>query len=488
MPATFISYRREDSAGYAGRLHEELQERFGPRQLFRDVDTLRAGQDFDEAIRQRLRQCQACVVMIGPNWLTSQTASGERRLHQPGDYVCMEIAAALARSEVLVIPVLVGGATMPAAEELPEAIRGLARRHAMSVRDETWEADMDRLAAALRQGDAKASPVPQAAVSRRLGLPRYVLPLAVALVFAAILLVVLRTPGGGSSDGPPESSTSTAGTSAGTSTPGPSPPGISPASDALAGGPASAIDVPSTGSEVSLGELIYTPLAGSVQRRGQGMRVWLRIRASNEGFYPANLWDDSFRLLVNGQMVPASGGLNEVLDRRSIAQAVVRFDVPSASPKAILRVSYQKWSGDIPLDLSGNGSAPKHEEPDPRDALSHAVVASVLRDETPLISTGRLSATILRSSVRRFVNTQRVTVVVKWTNPEPRYAVGSGDLILRLAIGGEVLAPVRQPSEVLSGGTTYVGDVVFEVPTDVRTVTLKASIGEDTVEKTLTLP
>jgi len=76
MPAIFISYRREDSAGYAGRMHEELEGRLGPDQVFRDADTLRAGQDFEDAIRQRLRHCQTCLVLIGPNWARSQTACG----------------------------------------------------------------------------------------------------------------------------------------------------------------------------------------------------------------------------------------------------------------------------------------------------------------------------------------------------------------------------------------------------------------------------
>ena len=170
MSTVFISYRREDSAGYAGRLHEELEERLGAGTVFRDVDTLRAGQDFEEAIRSRLHQCGACVVMIGPGWVKSQTASGQRRLDQPGDYVVMEIAAALTRPDVLVVPVLVGGANMPSPDDLPESIRPLARRHAFSVRDETWEADMDRLAATLDPDGLKrrsATTTPAAYVGRR---------------------------------------------------------------------------------------------------------------------------------------------------------------------------------------------------------------------------------------------------------------------------------------------------------------------------------
>ena len=178
----FISYRRDDSAGYAGRLHEELAERFGTGEVFRDVDTLRAGQDFDEAIRRRLEQCNACVVMIGPGWLKAQNAAGQRRLGSAGDYVTMEIAAALGKPDVAVVPVLVGGATMPSPEELPELLRPLARRHALTARDETWEADMDRLAAVLRP----SAPGTAAPPSRPSGhLSRYAV-LALVLILMAV--------------------------------------------------------------------------------------------------------------------------------------------------------------------------------------------------------------------------------------------------------------------------------------------------------------
>ena len=94
MPAIFISYRREDSAGYAGRMHEELASRLGSDQVFRDADTLRAGQDFEDAIRQRLNDCQTCLVLIGPNWVKSQTATGERRTVSAGDVLLLPFADA----------------------------------------------------------------------------------------------------------------------------------------------------------------------------------------------------------------------------------------------------------------------------------------------------------------------------------------------------------------------------------------------------------
>ena len=471
LPAVFISYRREDSAGYAGRLHEELEQRCGGQQVFRDADTLRAGQDFEDAIRQRLRQCQACLVLIGPNWLRSQTATGERRLHQPGDYVCMEIAGALARPDVLVIPVLVGGATMPAADELPEVIRPLARRHAMTVRDETWEADMDRLAASLPTMTGPAPETSRAAPrpdTRSAWSPAALGTVAAVVLLVAAVGVFWFTRRGGVSR-PPEHSADPA----------------SPVNHA-ADGATFAIDVPSTGSEVSLGDVIYVVLSGSVQRRGDSQRVWLRIRGSNDGYVNANFWDESFRLIVTGQSIAPNGGLNELLEQRSIRQGVIRFDIPSLTTAAILRISSQGKSGDVALDLSGNGGPPRHDEPDARDGLSHAVLSGIVKDETPLLAAGDVSTAILRIGRRAFVNTQRITVVVRWTNAG-RYDIATSDLVVRLGVGGEVVAPVRSPSEVVASGSTHVGDVVFEVPTEARTAVLSAAIRDARAERQLTL-
>jgi hypothetical protein len=106
--------------------------------------------------------------------------------------------------------------------------------------------------------------------------------------------------------------------------------------------------------------------------------------------------------------------------------------------------------------------------------------------ETPLVAAGDVSTTILRIGRRAFLNAQRITVVVKWTNVG-RYPAGTGDLILRLAAGGEVMAPVRAPSEVVAGSSTYVGDLVFEVPPGERTAVLTAALGQARSEHPLTL-
>jgi hypothetical protein len=473
MPTVFISYRREDSAGYAGRLHEELEERLGPGEVFRDVDTLRAGQDFDDTIHQRLAQCAACIVMIGPQWLKAQTATGQRRLDQPGDYVVMEIAAALARPDVRVVPVLVGGVPMPTADDLPAAIRPLARRHAFSARDETWDADMDRLLEALGIAVSEGHPVSSISLSgnrRKFALLSSVGIAGLLMILALVWFV--RT------------GTRTSPTSADAAT-------IAREDGAVSGEPPSssnavAIDVPSRGAEILQGDVIYTPIAGSIQPRGTTTRVWLRFRVANEGRYGANLWDSSFRLVVGGSVVAANGGLNEILDGQSVRQAVVRFDVPSAPHKATLRISSGDRSGEVPLDLSGNGRPAQHEQQDASDALSRATLTTVLDSPQMLVRGGEASASVLRITSRRFANAQRLRLDIQW-NSEGRYPVGTFDLVLRLIANGETLAPVSAPSQAIAGGATYRDTVVFDVGPDVRQVVLKASLRGAEREVPLTL-
>ena len=143
----FISYRRDDAAGYAGRLEEALEQRLGRGSVFRDVLDIAPGADFVEANRQRLAGAQTVLVLIGPRWAGGD-AAGTRRIDDAQDFVRLEVQEALA-SGAMVIPVLLPGARMPAEAELPEPLRPLARRNAMSLGDTHWGADIDRLLAAV---------------------------------------------------------------------------------------------------------------------------------------------------------------------------------------------------------------------------------------------------------------------------------------------------------------------------------------------------
>lgn len=147
MAQIFISYRREDAGGYAGRLEEGLERVFGPGSVFRDVVDLRPGEDYFKVLSERIAGAVAVLVVIGPRWLAVER-DGRPRLVQEDDVVRQEVKAALASGKP-VIPVLVGGAAMPEAIMLPPALAGLARYQALSLSETGWESDVDRLAGVL---------------------------------------------------------------------------------------------------------------------------------------------------------------------------------------------------------------------------------------------------------------------------------------------------------------------------------------------------
>ena len=147
MSRIFLSYRRDDSAGFAGRLSDALEVRFGAGTVFRDVDDIKPGEDFVKAIQAHLRNVGVVLVMIGPRWLAN--VGGPNRLDDPDDFVRQEIEAALA-SDKPVIPLLVGGALMPGEASLPESISGLARKQAVMLSDGNWRGDLDKLVVSLR--------------------------------------------------------------------------------------------------------------------------------------------------------------------------------------------------------------------------------------------------------------------------------------------------------------------------------------------------
>lgn len=137
MPAIFISYRREDSEDPAGRIYDQLIGHFGDKAVFMDVTGISAGVDFRERINKEIARCDVLFAVIGPNWLTIRYRDGPRRgkprLEDPADFVRIEIESALGRG-IPVVPVLVGGASMPAEKALPGGLKRLAHRNATEVR------------------------------------------------------------------------------------------------------------------------------------------------------------------------------------------------------------------------------------------------------------------------------------------------------------------------------------------------------------------
>ena len=93
----FINYRRDDSIGTAGRLHDRLAQTFGQNNIFMDVDHIPAGVDFVMHLNSKVATCKIFLAVIGPHWLDAKDEAGQRRLHSPDDFVAVEIAAALGR-------------------------------------------------------------------------------------------------------------------------------------------------------------------------------------------------------------------------------------------------------------------------------------------------------------------------------------------------------------------------------------------------------
>ena len=149
MPGIFVSYRRDDSRDIAGRLVDRLRQDYAAEQLFLDIDAIPPGMNFEKVLAERLQACDVVLAVIGPHWLTVEDASGRPRLHDPADYVRREIAAALSRSDVRVIPLLVSGAAMPRAEDLPDELKPLVLRQSFQLRYERFNADANDLTAQL---------------------------------------------------------------------------------------------------------------------------------------------------------------------------------------------------------------------------------------------------------------------------------------------------------------------------------------------------
>jgi hypothetical protein len=144
MNSIFISYRRQDAAGHAGRLFDRLVVRYGDAHVFMDHHDLPPGVDFATAIEANLLQASVVLAVMGPHWIDARDADGRPRLAQPEDFVRRELLSALAAGK-RVIPVLVGGAQIPAEEQLPTELAALVRLQACELRDSRFDDDLKAL-------------------------------------------------------------------------------------------------------------------------------------------------------------------------------------------------------------------------------------------------------------------------------------------------------------------------------------------------------
>lgn len=147
----FISYRREDSAGIAGRIYDRLVQEFGRSAVFKDVDSIPLGINFKQHIDSVIQRCDVVIAIIGDNWSGINKETNKSRLAEPRDLVRIEIEAALQRN-IPVIPLLVDNASMPVEESLPPSLIELTYRNGMTIgHDPRFHPDVDRLIKNLKQ-------------------------------------------------------------------------------------------------------------------------------------------------------------------------------------------------------------------------------------------------------------------------------------------------------------------------------------------------
>src|SRR5215469_5558051 len=166
----FISYRREDSAGYAGRILDRLGRELERDHLFIDVDDIPLGRNFVKLLGEEVAKCDVLLAVIGHDWLDARDENGTRRLNDPNDFVRIEVATALQR-DIPVIPILLEGTRVPKADELPVDLKELPLRNGLGVHHASFHADMTKLIQELKeygtQAERRAEEERQAAEAQR---------------------------------------------------------------------------------------------------------------------------------------------------------------------------------------------------------------------------------------------------------------------------------------------------------------------------------
>ena len=159
MRDIFISYRRDDAQGHAGRLWDHLQKAFGPDRLFYDQRAVNPGELWSERIDRGLREAQIILALIGSGWLEAKDAQGRRRLENPEDVVRRELAVSLAAGKT-VIPILIEDTRLPVADRLPPELAPLAgtlQYQTLRSQEDLYQTGVRRLLEQLREQLTTAS-------------------------------------------------------------------------------------------------------------------------------------------------------------------------------------------------------------------------------------------------------------------------------------------------------------------------------------------
>lgn len=153
-PKLFICYRRDDTAGDAGRLNDTLIQLLGSGSTFFDLNSIVPGRDFEVALKRALSQTRFVLALIGPKWEIVADSFHRSRLHEENDYVRMELLAGI-ENAVPIVPVLLNRSSIPTAADLPEVLRPITKLQAFEIRRDRW---IDDVSALLKRLDIALDP------------------------------------------------------------------------------------------------------------------------------------------------------------------------------------------------------------------------------------------------------------------------------------------------------------------------------------------
>lgn len=482
MGGIFISYRREDSAGWTGRLSEHLKAQFGSKSIFMDIDTIAPGIDFTEALQSAVSSCDVLLAIIGPKWATATDKSGKPRLEDPNDWVRAEVAAALKR-KIRVIPVLVGGASVPTMDVLPDELDPLAQRQAHELTDKRWNFDVKELINAFPPTLGKPWPLPTDALWRSTPVMIGVLAMAAMLVVWAITSVyaphpTLATP----------STTTPSGHSGNQPQPNPSSTIVPTAASHL---------IPlRIGEDARLKDSrtswVYKVLGVQVDPAWKDtVSLRVTVRATNEGALTAGFGDSNFSLLVDGVPRAATSNLHESVDSHSAKEGTITFAVPSDAQQLMLQLRTGSDVAEMPIDLTKTS-------PLPVSLLSQAQAAHISKIKFPIeLRAGQeahlkdhratcVYKVVAAQLTRARLDTLSLRVTVRMASEGP-LTTDLDDQNFRLLIDDVPRAPTTHLHDSVDPYRMKEGTVEFDVPVTTRQIVLQLRSEEQAAELPLDL-
>lgn len=471
MNDIFISYRRDDSAGHAGRLFDGLRARFGAGHVFMDVTDLRPGQDFAVELERAVGRADCVLAVIGPRWLQAVDAAGRRRIDDPDDFVRREIALGLAHGAT-VIPVLVHGAALPRAAELPEPLQPLARRQAVELSDPRWDSDLRELIASLAEGTERevaahatgAAPHTPSPAGRGLGGAA----LAALVLLAGGLWFALRAPSDPIAAPAPGAVTDR-------SRPQPqTQPQAQPQPQTKPHPPRYAIALPPL-TEVRFrtnrAQVVFSILAIRQEPRDSSTQVLsFRVRMLNLGPADEAFGSDQFRLVAGERSIEPSDSLIGSTEGLDAKETTLRFITPAGLADVALEVRVYAENTRMPIPLSARTIIPDDVTLDDFGLRKAMRVVDAVR-QFPVriavdrdVEVGKAAYRISTALVEReTAEKASLAVTVRCAPARGSGGASFGSSSVRLWIDGVPRAPVNNVNMAVDTGDSKEAVFVFDL-------------------------